>query len=114
MAIKIAGRLFTGPFSIDSMQIRSNRAPVVYVIVRKGGDAWDPIFRLIDVGESAGADFALADHPSRASWGESRDEVGVYLFEMNGEHKGTDEERRAIAAGICEQYATPNDEISVR
>ena len=51
-------------FPIDTTEVRSNQAPVVYAIIAKGGEAWAPTFRVVDIGfsEDAGVRFAeLAD-----------------------------------------------------
>ena len=53
MSLKLADHLFTGPFAIDTTEVRANQPPVVYAIVAKGGPAWAPVFRVVDIGASS-------------------------------------------------------------
>ena len=53
MSLKLADHLFTGPFAIDTTEVRANQPPVVYAIVAKGGPGWAPVFRVVDIGASS-------------------------------------------------------------
>jgi hypothetical protein len=83
MSLKLAGHLFTGPYSIDTAEVRSNQSPVVYAVVAKGGPSWSPVFRVLDVGASPESGIRFANHPRRGSWcageGES---LSVYMLAM--------------------------------
>jgi len=63
VSLKILGRLFTGPHDPSTAVIRHNHEPVVYVAVDRTGQPWDPDFRLIDIGDTAGATVVFAEHP---------------------------------------------------
>jgi hypothetical protein len=68
MSLKIYGRLFTGPNDPTTALVRANHAPAVFAVVDKVGQAWDPQFRLIDLGDTAGAPVIFAQHPDLARW----------------------------------------------
>jgi hypothetical protein len=68
MSLKISGRLFTGPNDPATAVVRSNHAPAVFAVVDKAGQAWDPQFRLLDLGDTGGAPVVFAEHPDLARW----------------------------------------------
>lgn len=107
MSLKLADLLFTGPFPIDTTEIRTNQIPVIYAVIAKGGASWDPVFRVVDIEASPDEGIRLADHPSRPNWttqvGES---IGVYLFNTpRSEYAAVDRER--LAAELRQRYNTP-------
>ena len=107
MALKLAGYLFTGPFPIETTEIRSNQAPVVYAIIAKGGDPWAPTFRVIDVGSSHDEGVRFADLPDCAAWKQTGGaHVAVYLFYAPRSQYSADD-RRAMAAALRERYDPP-------
>jgi hypothetical protein len=95
MSLKLAEYLFTGPFAIETTEVRANQPPVVYAVVAKGGQAWAPVFRIIDVGASPDAGLRFAEHPRRADWAvQANETVGVYLFYApRSKFTGADRER---------------------
>src|SRR5690242_5309231 len=107
MSVKLAGHLFTGPFSVDATEVRANNVPVVYAIIAKGGQAWAPTFRLVDIGASPDQGIRFADHPQRGAWEASPGEaISVYLMNMpRGKHSAEDRER--LADEIRRQYDPP-------
>jgi hypothetical protein len=107
MSLKLAGHLFTGPFSIATTEIRANQVPVVFAIVAKGGQSWAPVFRVIDVGASPDGGVRFADHPRGKDWTPQPGEtVGVYLFyAARSEHTAADRER--IAEALRREYDPP-------
>jgi hypothetical protein len=111
MGIKLAGHLFTGPFSIDETEVRANQPPVVFAIIAKGGQPWSPTFRAIDIGASPDEGIRFADHPRRENWhaapGES---IGIYLFyARRSEFSSADRER--MATQLSEHYRARNGRI---
>ena len=81
MSLKLAGHLFTGPFAIDTTEVRANQVPVVYAVIAKGGRSWAPVFRVVDVGSSPEQGVRFAEHPGRADWvGAPGESLAVYLF----------------------------------
>jgi hypothetical protein len=108
MALKLAGRLFTGPFPIATTEVRSNHVPVVYAIIVKGGDPWAPTFRVVDIGYSEDAGVRFAELPNRASCsGQSAPQPSVYLFYAPRSEYSL-EQRRALAEELRQKYHPPN------
>jgi len=108
MALKLSGHLFTGPFPIDTTEVRSNQAPVVYAIIAKGGEPWAPSFRVIDIGFSEDRGVRFADLPNRAAWiAEGGAQVAVYLFYAPKSEYSL-EERRAMAEQLQRTHDPPN------
>jgi hypothetical protein len=108
MALKLRGHLFTGPFPIDTTEVRSNQAPVVYAIIAKGGDPWAPTFRIIDIGFSEDDGLRFADLPSRESWSAAGDgQLSVYLFYAPRSEYSL-EQRRTMAEELRAKYEPPN------
>lgn len=106
MALKLAGHLFTGPFPIDSTEVRSNQVPVVYAIIAKDGEPWAPTFRVLEVGFSENTGLRFADLPTRASW-LAGTQVGVYLFYAPRSEYSLDQ-RREMAASLRQKFDPPN------
>lgn len=108
MALKLAGHLFTGPFPIDTTEVRSNQAPVVYAIIAKGGEPWAPTFRVVDIGCSAESGVRFAELPNRASWSvQDATQPCVYLFYAPRSEYSL-ERRRALADELRQKYNPPN------
>jgi|SRR5579862_2160696 len=111
MSLTIAGRLFTGPFDLDNTVMRPNHQPAVFAIVAKQGEAWDPQFVLIDVGETGECGVAFSSHPSRGAW--ERAGAGhrptVYLHSMPKASGAS--EREALVAELRKAYPKPNTPI---
>src|SRR5262249_22939076 len=68
MSLKLAGLLFTGPFEIDTTEVRANQVPVVYAVIAKGGPSWAPVFRVVDVGAGSDQGVRFDIHPCRGDW----------------------------------------------
>ena len=108
MALKLAGHLFTGPFPIDTTEVRSNQTPVVYAIIAKGGEPWTPTFRVLNIGFSEDAGVRFSDLPNRGVWAEQgRAQVGIYLFYAPRSEYSL-EQRRAMAERLRQKYDPPN------
>ena len=111
MSIKLAGRLFTGPFPVETSEVRANQIPAVFAVVAKGGQAWAPVFRVVDVGATPEAGIRFAEHPQRSHWqprvGES---IGIYLF-YAPRSEFTIVDREQIAQELRRQYEAPNDVV---
>jgi hypothetical protein len=111
MALKLAGHLFTGPFAIDTTEVRANQVPVVYAIIAKGGQSWAPVFRVVDVGAGADDGIRFTDHPRRREWaGEAAESVGVYLF-YAPRSEYSQEDRMRIAEELRQKYDPPRGTV---
>jgi hypothetical protein len=108
MALKLSGYLFTGPFPIDTTEVRGNQVPVVYAIIAKGGEPWAPSFRVLDIGFSEDTGVRFADLPNCALWTEQYGgQASVYLFYApRSEYSGAD--RLAFATALRKAYDPPN------
>jgi len=108
MSLKLAGHLFTGPFPIDSTELRANQTPVVFAIIAKGGPAWSPVFRVVDVGASPDEGIRFVAHVRRADWtAEPGETLGLYLLELaRSAYALADRER--LAAELRGRYDPPN------
>jgi hypothetical protein len=114
MSLTISGALFTGPFAIGKTAVRRNQHPCVYAVVSKGGQLWDPEFRLIASGETGdeGHDFS-AD--SRAVvWRQAGPDVSLYLLTVPREEDPAGTRRRDLARQIADDHAPPRDLIGKR
>jgi hypothetical protein len=108
MALKLAGHLFTGPFPVETTEIRSNQAPVVYAVIAKEGEPWAPTFRVIDIGYSADDGVRFGELPDHARWmAQGGAQVGVYLFYVPRSEYSV-EQRRAMAESLRQAYDPPN------
>jgi hypothetical protein len=108
MALKLSGHLFTGPFPIDTTEVRSNQAPVVYAIIAKGGELWAPTFRVIEIGFSEDKGLRFSDLPSRALWAQEYGaNASVYLF-YAPKSEYSFEQRRAMADRLRQACDPPN------
>ena len=107
MSLKLAGRLFTGPFPLDAAEVRANQSPVIFAVIAKGGKPWAPFFRVVDIDASPDAGLRFADHSRRATWTiEPGESIGVYLFYApRSEFSASERER--IAEELRRQYDPP-------
>jgi hypothetical protein len=112
MSLKLADYLFTGPFAIDTTEVRANQPPVVYAIIAKGGPAWAPHFRVVDIGASSDQGLRFADHPRRGTWVvEAGETIGVYLLNLP-RSKFAAANRERIAAQLRNQYDPPRGTVA--
>ena len=112
MSLKLADYLFTGPFAIDTTEVRANQPPVVYAIVAKGGPAWAPHFRVVDIGASSDQGLRFADHPRRGTWVVAANEtIGVYLLNLP-RSKFTAADRERIATHRRNRYDPPRGTVA--
>ena len=108
MSLKLADHLFTGPFPIDTTEIRSNQVPVVYAIVAKGGQPWAPVFRIVDVGATPDKGLRFCDHPRRQEWRVGvQENLGIYLF-YAPRSKFSASQREQLASELRALYEPPH------
>jgi hypothetical protein len=82
MSIKINGYLFTGPFPLATTSRRANQPESVFAIVQKAGSAWDPVFRLLDLGRTGNKGVVFAEHPRADGWrGSEGVPASIYLLD---------------------------------
>jgi hypothetical protein len=112
MSLTIAGRLFTGPFDLDSTVVRANHPPAVFAIVAKLGEPWNPQFVLIDIGETGETGLTFSDHPLRAVWEQAAgaNPPAIYLHSLPRTGGGA-AEREALIAQLRKAYPEPNASI---
>jgi hypothetical protein len=108
MSIKLAGRLFTGPFPVESSEVRANQIPAVFAVVAKGGQPWAPVFRVVDIDATPDAGLRLADHPRYAAWtADAGESIGVYFF-YAPRSEFTQADRERMAEELRGEYEPPN------
>ena len=114
MGLKISGRLFYGPSSIDKVIVKKNHSPVVFAIISRTGDPWNPSFRLLDVGYSGTEGMTLSGHPKVSQWqAENEGELQVYLLDLK-RHDGEPAMRaHAIIEEFRARYHPPKGFISL-
>lgn len=111
MSLKLGGHLFTGPFPLETSEVRANQVPVIFAIVAKGGKPWAPEFRVIDIDASPDSGIKLIEHPRCVRWIASEDEtVGVYLFNTP-RSQYTTVSRQQMARELQIRYQSPNDRV---
>ena len=114
MGLKISGRLFYGPSSIDQVVIKKNHSPAVFVIVSREGDPWNPLFRLVDVGYSGVHGLNLSEHPKVSHWkSQNSGDLQVYLLDLKRQDGDPAARASAIIEEYRERYQPPNGFISL-
>src|SRR5262249_8583784 len=112
VGLKIAGRLFYGPFVIEKIKLRANQHRVVFAIVAKRGEPWNPDFRLVHAEASPPGGIVLAEHPARAGWSGGSGELQVYLLDL--EHAAqADADAAAILHDIHAVCPPPDGAIAL-
>jgi len=103
MSLKIKNFLLTGPFGIDETTVRANQDPAVFAIVSKGGEPWNPTFKVLDVGETGDAGTVFANHPNRSAWAEGADgKLGIYFLTFSRKDGHAAASRLAVVEQIRE------------
>lgn len=110
MALKIAGRLFTGPFDPSAFAVRANQETVIYAVVAKEGEPWDPRFRLIAVGAgNDGEDLVFSIHPDLARWRAlGGGPIAIYVHPLGLRAGAGPADRTALIAAIIEAVPPPD------
>jgi len=115
MGLKLSKFLFTGPFSLDKTVVRRNQNPVVFAIVSKEGEPWNPVFRLIDVGASDLSGIQFSTHPNRATWEETADgEIGVYVLDFSRKEVELEDKRSEVVDSLKAAFDPPNGFIPLQ
>lgn len=109
MALKLGSHLFYGPFLLEKVKIRQNQTPVIFAIVSKSGEPWNPEFRLLDTGASGEEGLNLSAHPNFAKWRASAGELQVYLLDVRGSPATGLAAREMLAKKIAESFAPPDN-----
>jgi hypothetical protein len=109
MSLTIAGGLFTGPFPLDKAAVRANQDPAIYAIVVKQGQAWDPRFHLLDVGETGEAGMIFARHPARARWeAVAAGRAPMVYFHAMSRAEADAAAREGVLTRLRDAYPEPN------
>lgn len=114
MSLKIGDHLFTGPFQVDKTRVRANHPPAVYAIICKGGQPWDPTFRLLDVGETGENGIVFAEHERLAQWEADNDgELCVYLLQRESNDRFDLEARESLVEDLRTRYDPPQGMVQL-
>jgi hypothetical protein len=107
MTIKINGYLFTGPFPLATASRRANQPESVFAIVQKAGPAWDPVFRLLDLGRTGSKGVVFAEHPRAAGWrGPDGVSGSIYLLDT-ATQPGAAADLDKVVEDILADYTPP-------
>ncbi len=116
MSLRIAGHLFTGPFTVDEMVVRKNHDPAVFAVISREGKPWSPIFRLLDVGETGDEGLVFKSHPQRDDWerlsSSESGVLGIYVYSMP-RAQFAPQARSDLVQEIRTQYAPPRGEVRI-
>lgn len=114
MGLKISGLLFYGPAPLEQVVVKKNHSPVVFAIVSRSGETWNPFFRLLDVGFSGLDGLVLSEHPDVAKWQTENDGVlQVYLLDLKRKDGDPATRAQQIIADFREQFDPPRGFISL-
>lgn len=114
MSLKILSYLFTGPFELESAKVRSNQDPVVFAIVCRGGQPWNPEFSLIDVDTSAPEGITFEDHPKLEEWRSNcGGSTGVYFLPFSRIEVKNNDPRPAVVKEIRDALRPPGGSIPI-
>ena len=101
VSIKVKGLLFTGPYELEATTVRRNQAAVVYVVVDKIGEAWDPKFKVLHVGDTAGDTVEFKLHPELPTWNAmAKGKLGLYFHRPEPQQGDPAIARQTITAEI--------------
>jgi len=116
VSLKIAGRLFAGPFPLEKTVVRKNHDPAVFAIISREGKPWNPLFHILEVGETGPDGVTFEEHPASAQWRDmaaaAAGTVGVYLLSMARAEHG-DDTRRQLAEDIRTRYSPPTGYVPI-
>lgn len=111
MGLKIADRLYSGPYDMQTFRRRKNHTPVIYAIISKSGLPWDPDHHIIDIGThpDEGMEFAAvaADH----SWEPVSDGKLMLFIDFLDNRRTTIEERFSEIERVRNQLDIPGGYI---
>ncbi len=115
MSLKIRDYLLTGPFEPEKSAVRANQDPVVYVVVEKHGQPWDPKFRFIAAGESGDPGLRFVDHTDLATWRlGTTAPISLYFHSCSRAAGVTAEDRARIVAEINAAMRETSNQISIQ
>lgn len=107
MGLKIAGRLFSGPYPMETFRRRANQPQVVYAVVSRSGPGWDPVYRLVDVGTSGDAGLEFARVAAEAAWQPIDGGTLLLFVDFIDDRRTTHQERAQIVQQVREAYEIP-------
>lgn len=114
MGLKISGRLFYGPLAIDQVIVKKNHSPVVFAVVSRTGDPWNPNFRLLDIGYSGSDGMVLAEHEKVSQWDAENDgTLQVYILDLRPRDGDPTARANAIIDECRKKYRPPKGVISL-
>lgn len=114
MSLKITDQLFTGPFDLAKARRRSNHPAVVYAVISRGGEPWDPVFQLIDIGDTSGRDTDFVELAVSADWAShAASDLQIYFLDTLPDGENTLEMRTDIISRIREKLNPPHGTISM-
>lgn len=115
MGLKIANYLFTGPFPLEKAVVRRNHEPAVFAIISKEGEPWNPMFRVLELGETGDDGVVFRDHAAHDHWLEtSAGRAAVYLYTMPRRDGLVAADRLKVIENIKATCAPPDGVVSLQ
>jgi len=113
MGLKIASRLFSGPYSMQTFKRRANQSQVLFAVVSKSGPSWDPDHHLIDIGthDDEGVNFAAVAEV--ADWESINGGTLLLFVDFFDNRRTTRTERDAFVEEIRSAYKIPGAYIRI-
>jgi len=114
MSLKILSHLFTGPFPPDNAKVRPNQNPVVFAIVCRGGEPWNPEFTLIYIDKSGAEGLIIKDLPEHTKWcNECDGDIGVYFLPFPKLRSPETDPRDSVIEEIRAALKPPGGQIPI-
>lgn len=114
MSLKLSGLLFSGPFDPADTIVRSNKPACVFAVISREGKPYDPRFRVIDIGDTAGQTVAFRDNPRLDRWRqESTGELGLYFYRPDAKEPQATRLRQIAINELIAFYAPPNGIVAM-
>lgn len=113
MGLKIANRLFSGPYDMAKFRRRKNQSAVIYAIISKSGPSWDPNHHLVAVDTHGDEGLDFTEVAEAADWPCPEGGSLCLFVDFLDNHKTTAETRRKIVDEIRQTLDVPGAFIPI-
>lgn len=114
MSLKLLDLLFTGPFDPVQTVVKQNKAACVFAVISREGKPYNPSFRVIDIGDTAGEMVTFGDHPDLERWrAEGQGELGIYLYRPDVREPEASTVRARAVLALQQAYTPPTGTVAI-